>query len=84
MEKAEPGFLPTGQTRKLRLKDVEAGTCSKVPWEVEWGQGCKPWHPPPPSMTRVLSASLRRIKYEFVIDGRNTWEPVRMWISLLS
>lgn len=63
---------------KAEAQGGRAVICSKGPWEVGRGQGCKPPAP------HVLSAPLRRMKDEFIIDGRNTWEPVRMWISLLS
>lgn len=46
--------------------------------------GTAPQPPSPRAPTHILSAPLRWMKDEFIIDGRNTWEPVRMWISLLS
>lgn len=86
MEKAERGFVPIVQAKKLRLKEVEAETCSKVPWEVGWVQGLEAFARPPscPAPTHILSAPLRWMKDEFIIDGKNTWEPVRRWIPLLS
>lgn len=46
------------------------------------GAGLQPC--PRPAPTRVLSAPLRWMKDERIIDGRDMWQPVRMWISLLS